>query len=551
MARPAPSRLSLLLIAPTALLIAAAIALPLAHAVLVAARRTIGSLSTTTDTAPNTVLPDIAPALAASLGWALSIAALSTLVAIPPAWLVRRSQSWLVALIPLPLLMPTYLAYAGLSILRAPRTPLGDWLIQLATTAEPGSLTGTAPIIAGKLTALIGLALCLWPIPALIIGLRLQRIGDDTIDALALDATSRLARSQALARLLAPSIALALGAVGLVCLGSAVPLHLAQAKTLALRVWLALAQLPPAEHHRAWIAAWPLVLIAAVAAIAIAIALVRPMRDALDPPKLDRPAPPAASIVAGLLLTLGVALPLALFATVLTSPADLPKFWTLSGRAVADAAVNAALVVPVGVLIAAAFAHAAGNLAWPGRARRRLWAARSALALLLIAGLVPGVLIASALASFYTPLPAIADTRAILILAAIARFGWVPALLGLWIARSEPPARFDLAQADGVRSPLARLATLTPAHRAALAAAGLILALLSLHEIEAAVILTPVGTRSLARQFLDELHFLRLDALAAGVIQIVGLGILLALAAGLALQIATRPPPGPASASRE
>lgn len=547
MARPAPSRLSLLLIAPTALLIVAATVLPLAHAVVTAARYALASLSTTTDTAvaASPVLLDVAPALAASLGWALSIAALSALVAILPAWLVRRNRSWLVALVPLPLLMPTYLAYAGLSILRAPRTPIGDWLIHLATTAEPGSLPSTAPVVAGKLTALLGLTLCLWPIPALIIGLRLQRIGDDTLDALALDATSPIRRSLALARLIWPATALSIAAVGLICLGSAVPLHLAQAKTLALRVWLALAQLPPAEHHRAWLAAWPLVLIAAVAAVAIAIALVRPARDTLDQPKLDRPAPPAASIVAGLLLTLGVALPLALFATVLTSPADLPKFWTLSGRAVADATVNAALVAPVGVLIAAAFAHAAGNLAWPGRARLRLWAARSALCLLLVAGLVPGVLVASALASFYTRLPAIADTRAILILAAIARFGWVPALLGLWIARSEPPARFDLAQADGVRSPLARLATLTPAHCAALAAAGLVLALLSLHEIEAAVILTPVGTRSLARQFLDELHFLRLDALAAGVIQIVGIGILLALAAGIALRRATRPPHSP------
>ena len=541
MARLAPSRLSLLLIAPTAAFIAAAIALPLAHAVVVALQHTLARGSTASDTSA-VVVPAIAPALAASLGWALSIAALSTLIAILPAWLIRRNRSWLVALIPLPLLMPTYLAYAGLSILRAPRTPIGDWLIHLATTAEPGSLPTSAPMIAAKLTALLGLTLCLWPIPALLIGLRLQRVGDDTLDALALDVPSPLRRALALARLLAPSITLSITAVGLICLGSAVPLHLAQAKTLALRVWLALAQLPPAEHHRAWLAAWPLVLIAAAAAVAISIALVKPIRDTLDPPKLSRPAPASASIITVLLLTLGIALPLGLFASVLTSPADLPKFWTLSSRAVTDAAITAALIAPVGMLIAAAFAHAASNLSRPRPARLSLWTTRAALALLLIAGLMPGVLIASALASFYTPTPAIADTRAILILAAIARFGWVPALLGLWIARSEPPARLDLAQSDGVRSPLARLATLTPAHRAALAAAGLILALLSLHEIEAAVILTPVGTRSLARQFLDELHFLRLDALAAGVIQIVGVGIVLALAAGIALQIATRPP---------
>ena len=48
-------------------------------------------------------------------------------------------------------------------------------------------------------------------------------------------------------------------------IGSAVPLHLAQIDTYAIRIWLGLNETRREEHWKVWLAAWPLVA-AAIAA---------------------------------------------------------------------------------------------------------------------------------------------------------------------------------------------------------------------------------------------------------------------------------------------
>ena len=70
--------------------------------------------------------------LATTIGWALGIAIVSTLLAWPAAWLIRRKGWSIVPLLLVPLLLPSYLAYSAFGLLRSPGTLLGDWVQNLA-----------------------------------------------------------------------------------------------------------------------------------------------------------------------------------------------------------------------------------------------------------------------------------------------------------------------------------------------------------------------------------------------------------------------------------
>ena len=61
---------------------------------------------------------------------------------------------------------------------------------------------------------------------------------------------------------------------------------------------------------------------------------------------------------------------------------------------------------------------------------------------------------------------------------------------------------------------------------------GLAAMALSLHEIESTVVLQPPGPTTLAQYVLNQLHYNRNDELCAACVNVMGVGVLLALAAG-------------------
>ena len=75
-----------------------------------------------------------------------------------------------------------------------------------------------------------------------------------------------------------------------------------------------------------------------------------------------------------------------------------------------------------------------------------------------------------------------------------------------------------------------RLACL-PVQAPALIGAGIVVGLLSFHEIEAAVQIQPPGAGNLARRLLDYLHYARLQDLSAAAVLLIGSGVTAALAA--------------------
>jgi len=199
---------------------------------------------------------------ASSVAYALAIGVLATLLALPAAWAARsRAGLGRVAFMLVPLTCPTYLAYAGLNLLRSPGTWLGDWLERSAAHQE------WIPLLAGRVLAVAGLALWAWPIAALMLLPALARVDSTLLDTMRVDGLSRWRRGWAVLEMSRSGVALAVTMVALLMLGSAVPLHLAQAPTYAVEVWATLAQQPGSAL--AWVRAWPLVLAAVAGAVVI------------------------------------------------------------------------------------------------------------------------------------------------------------------------------------------------------------------------------------------------------------------------------------------
>jgi ABC-type Fe3+ transport system permease subunit len=491
-------------------------------------------------------IPAIRP-LVRTLAACLLIATIAWGIALSIAWPARRSQHPARAgiLLLLPLMLPPYLAYSGWGLLRAPGTTLGDWLM-----LGPGpGLPNPWPMWAGYILAVLGLALAIFPLPTLIFWLGFRAVDQQfgsLHEGLLLEPISRVAR---LWHTLAATRGTALAALALpalVMLGSAVPLHLAQLDTLAIDLWRRLDLLPAADHWRLWLAAWPVLTIAIASGWWLSRTLEAPLGGlgAITPGRAKLPR------IAWCWIMIAAVLPVALHARSLSGPAALLDFWRVHHAAMLSSAVVALVV---GLL--AAILSFITWIAWlphPGQPASRFKASllRAALTLWIAAGLIPGILIGLAMLHAWQALESILPRRALdqpafalipLVLAHLARFGFIPVLIGLWLARTTPRDLIDLAALEGHDSPRSLTRTLLQPRLIGALVAGGFAGLLSLHEIEASVILQPPGTDNLARVMLQNLHYLRDDALAAGVITIAGtIGITLVFLACIIPRLGSR-----------
>lgn len=440
-----------------------------------------------------------------SLVYAGAIATLGTLIAIPASWHLRGCPraAWPV----LPLLLPNYLIYAGCQRLIAPGTALGDFLARGPATGE-----NWWPLAAARSLAVLALAAWSWPLAFLVLREFFTRLDDSILSALRMDAP-RLARARAILRLAAPGLLAGGSTVALVTLGSAIPLHLAQVDSYALSLWTRLSLASPADLAGVWLAAWPCALVAIVGAFILSGHFARPTEPAH--PATPRP---RRWLAQAYLLTL-VAPPLALLVFELHGPSAFPRFWRLH----ADALANSLLVAStLGLLAALAACAAWAACAWSSRRGLRV-----VLVLALAWALLPGVLIGQAWASLcvrpWFPL-ALADSPVPAILAQCGRFLPVALLAGIALARADAPLR-DVRRLDDACRPRAFLAEFRMLAPVALAAGAACFAL-SLHEIEATVMVQPPGYDSLARRMLEMLHYQRMEMLATGVLLISCLGCL-------------------------
>jgi ABC-type Fe3+ transport system permease subunit len=488
------------------------------------------------------VVPDVRLLIRTSSA-VLSIAALATILAWPAAWAARAWPSRRLLILLAPMLLPSYLAYSGWGLLRAPGTWLGDIIIRGPQGAAPGE--NWWPIAALYIQAIAGLVFWSWPLAAIILAAHLRQLDRDVLDALRLEA-GRTRRFMNILAMTRSGTFLAFGAVVLVMLGSAIPLHVAQLETYSMFIWRRLTELPHSEQWRTWVAAWPLLAIAILAAIIIA-RWVDSMTAGSLPALRHRPVT-RASIMALVftigLWTLSIVVPAILFAASLRSPRSLTRFWQMSWESLAASAAIAAGVATIGLLMIVAVWLAVSS----GPCWRRLVLIFTTI--LLAAGLAPGILLGAATAGAWSELTAlwpaashIVDSPAILVIGHVARFGFIGALVGHFLAAAEPRDLRNIRLLDAGPSFRGFVVAALPPQIGTVLAASLAIGLLSFHEIEAAVLLQPPSAigGGLPWQMLQWLHFARMEDLSAAVLCVLAAAILMLLAVAAAARLRIGP----------
>jgi hypothetical protein len=481
-----------------------------------------------------------------TLGWCALIAALATTASLPAAWVMRRWRG-AVPILVAPLLMPSYLAYAGWGMLRAPGTWLGNWLMRGPASAPAGS--NWWPVAAGRVQAIAGLVLWAWPLAALVIGASLSRLDESVLEQLRVDGARRWKRGWTILAMTRAGVAAGAALVFLVMIGSAVPLHLAQVETYAIEVWRLLDELPSDQRWRVWVAAWPLVVLALIAGAALtrkiaegdAAGEVAAWQQDRRLQAIGWPRDPArvhmSVIAAAAMWGLSVIGPLIVVLLNLHGTRQLLTFWKLSAGSISVSAQIAGMVAALALVLAGA--------SWLGAETRARWlrlAAAVCLSTLLIAGLIPGILVGAATAQAWNrwePLRWVADSPAIVVLGHLARFGFVAAIAGWLLARSEPAALRDLRRIDAGDSVRGWFQAAAQPRLAAMAGLAIASGVLSFHEIESAVMLQPPTSAGggFAWRMLQALHYSREEDIVPGLATVLAVAI---SGSGLAAWLITR-----------
>jgi ABC-type Fe3+ transport system permease subunit len=222
---------------------------------------------------------------------------------------------------------------------------------------------------------------------------------------------------------------------------------------------------------------------------------------------------------------LSVVVPGVLFASFVPNWKAVHTFWLVHQEPFVRGLAGAAILGVIGAGIAGAV--------WLGASagRRPAGMARACVVVLLVAGLLPGVLVGSATAAAWNwsaRLRWLGDSSTVVILGQLARYGFLPGLIGVVLARSEPEDERASRRLDGADGLFGWARACLPWGAGSIAAAGMALGILGFHEIEASVILQPPGVDSFARQMLQFLHYARTQELCVGALLTMAVGLALA-----------------------
>jgi ABC-type spermidine/putrescine transport system permease subunit II len=462
-------------------------------------------------------------ALARTLVGAGAVGAVALLLALPGAMVLSRmGPRWMLAAAT-PMLLPPYLAFAGWSGLRAPTTTFGRWI---ASAPERG--LEWLPLVAARGIAVWGLGLWAWPLCAIVLALGLRAGSSSFDDALRLEAAGPFRRASTRLASAWPSVLAAWALASLLMLGSPIPFHVARIETFAIGLWGTLDQ-HPAEPWRAWVAAWPLVLLAGVAAWLAAGPLARAgaRLGALGEEGAGsvRPHPAAVGAALGIPWALAVLVPLVLLWIGMGSARAIPEFLRRAGPGVATGLGVGAIV---GLIAGSAALGAAHACAVSERSRR---ICRWMLVGTLAWSLLPGVLIGAAVAVVFRLGPrGLEESVAPVVVAHLSRWLFLPVLIGIWTGTVEARALSDARRLDGALGPVAWVRTAGRAAFGPAMAVALAGLCLSLHEIEASIQVQTPGIEHLAQRLLQWLHYEQSRELSAAGVIMLGLGLVVSVA---------------------
>lgn len=460
---------------------------------------------------PAALVPDLA-----SYAWsgfvALSIGVLATLLGLPLAFASGGSSARLALLAFVPLATPAFLASSGYGMIRNKAWGVGAWLAEQSQSGHPWLSAAV-----DRSFAILGLSLWAAPIAALILAPVAAAARQRLHDPLMLD-TRGLPRWVELLSSLGLSPVVASLGVGVLMMGSAVPLHLARVPTAAVQLWAAQDLAPIYGRGAVWLSAWPLIVVAGLAAVVVTSKLMNAMPPSWGAEMghgTQRPSSRLTRVGVALVVLASTVIPLGFFASAIEhwqTPGPWAAFIKIHGDALWCSVWVACVVAGLVTLLAMWTAHAASDSSRTATAL----AASGWLAVAFLPGMLVGALTARVWAAFPGP-PWLTDPASMLH-AQVLRFGALGVFAGLVFRAAEPTDLRDSRRLDGPR-------TLLNWWRASGSTscrwwAGTFLAvwMLSLNEIEATVVVQPPGMPSLARKILSDLHFYRTEEMAQAVL---------------------------------
>ncbi|MCA9285031.1 MAG: hypothetical protein KDA22_07450, partial [Phycisphaerales bacterium] len=405
-----------------------------------------------------------------------------------------------------PVFLPANLAYFAWWQVLGPDGAMGAWMIRHDLVAP-----------ARQLVLWLALVCWAWPLAAWCVAAGCGASAE-TAWALRLDGAGRRARLRTALLEDRAGLGLAVSIVVLFTLGNTSAFDLAQVRSIGFEIRTLDTQgASPAELLRS---AWP----AVAAALALAAFAWRAVgRIAVHP--IGAPPPRGrgslAAVAAIVLAT--VVLPTALLLGRLGTESRWGEFLSLYGPAAANTLATSAGAAAAGALIG--LGTAAARLGG-GRAVR--FGSSATGTTLLLAGAIPGTLVAAGVAAAYNrdmSGPLIYDTPVAVVLGLVACFGFVAACIGRLAAAGEPRTLADARRMDGVSTAGALLRTAGPRLLAAGGSSAAVVFALSMSEVIVSARLQPPGWDALAASMLNAMHYQHTETVMHAVVVLLGMAI--------------------------
>ncbi len=463
----------------------------------------------------------IVPAALRSVALAAIIAAAAVLLAWIPGRLLgtsRRGGDVLLFLLLMPLVLPRYVLYYAWILLMSPTTKLGAFLSGKPELAR----------FVGTFTSSMVLILWYWPLAGLLIAQGWRSIDRRVWDSASLDASRvQMFRNITLPLLVRPLI-LAFGVCFVLALSEFATFHLAGVETIGTE--LAVMYEETGSESRLARAAWPVVAIAVVVAIAIG--------------KGSRTWGPNAAVVEVaemqsskwqwifLIFLLGVSLiaPVAILIGNMADTKALRQFFMLHS----DDLTWSFGIAAGAALIAYLIAHGALSLETTGR--REIGRFRRLLSVLvrttvLVVMFVPASLIAVSLIKMLTICNAPMAVRQgwyIVSAGQACRFAGVALILLLLTRSGHRRVLSEIASLDGATRFKAALHVHLPHTWPLFIGTFLLVLMFSITELSATMVLLPAGLPNFAQRLLNQMHYARDQQVIASCLVLVCLFLVLA-----------------------
>jgi ABC-type Fe3+ transport system permease subunit/DNA-binding beta-propeller fold protein YncE len=445
------------------------------------------------------------------------VAALAVLLGYVPGRLLgtaERHSSLLFCLALAPVLLPRYVLYYVWSLPLAPTTALGQYL-----AVQPLAVTRWI----GTLTTMFALILWYWPLAALLVAQGWRNLDREVLESAALEAGPWRRLTRVVLPMLGGPLALAFAVCFAMVLVEYDTFHLAGVSTIGSALGVIYEQTGSAEAVAR--ASLPLVAVATV----VGVALSRRLRSVAVQVPLAAPAPgrhKRAWIVFAVLVGVSLVGPIAMLVASVSDFSALEQFWRLQRDGLANSVLAAVLASALALAMAAGV-MAAERLGAAGR-----WLADVMQVTVLVAMFVPGALVGVAIVRMQSALglpAAVGDGWWILSAGQAARFAGV-ALVVLRLSRDGADEHFrEMAGADGAGPLRAWLEVHLPRTWPLVAGAAVLVAMFSLTEVPATLVLLPPGVPDFTQRLLNQMHYARDQHVIASCLALVAVYLALAV----------------------